>query len=98
MPDAVPQLPDAQYSLPCAVGRLYDRTILSSDALRPLADSWCDLATANLLRAGAIVRPLRVDADVRRLTMATDIDAATTPGSSSSDESLSWDSDSASEP
>ena len=39
MPAAVPELPDEQYSLPEAVGRLFDSTVLSSDALRPLADA-----------------------------------------------------------
>ena len=40
MPEVVPVLPDAQYSLPEAVGRLFDCTILSRDALRQLADAW----------------------------------------------------------
>ena len=39
MPAAVPELPDEQYSLPEAVTRLFDSTVLSSDALRPLADA-----------------------------------------------------------
>ena len=64
MPTAVPDLPPEQYALPEALGRLYDCTILSSDSLRPLADSWCSLARGNLLRAGATVRPLRAAADV----------------------------------
>ena len=36
-------LPEEQYALPEAVGRLFDSTILSKDALRPLADAWCRL-------------------------------------------------------
>ena len=59
MPESVSVPPEAQYSLPKAVGRLYYCTILSSDALRPLADAWCQLAMCSLLRAGAVVSPLR---------------------------------------
>ena len=69
MPAVVPVLPDAQYALPEALGRLFDRTVLSRDALRPLADVWCRLAEGNLLRAGAVVRPLR-KAAVDRLVEA----------------------------
>jgi hypothetical protein len=72
MPAAVPVLPDAQYSLPEAVGRLFDRTVLSRDALRPLADAWCRLSEGNLLRAGAVVRPLRAAA-VARLALVGDL-------------------------
>jgi hypothetical protein len=75
MPDDVPQLPDAQYSLPEAVGRLFDCTILSGDALRTPADMWCRLAMGNLLRAGAVVRPMRAAVD-RRLGVATGVAAA----------------------
>ena len=53
------QLPDAQYSHAEAVGRLFDCTILSGDALRTPADMWCRLAMGNLLRASAVVRPMR---------------------------------------
>ena len=67
MPRAVPTLPDVQYSLPEAVGRLFDSTILSTDALRPLADDWCRLSEGNLLRAGALIRPLREAANVQRV-------------------------------
>ena len=68
MPESLPLLPAAQYSLPEAVGRLYDCTILSSDhdALRPLADAWCQLAMGNLLRVGSVVSPLRTAADAKR--------------------------------
>ena len=62
----VPNLADTQYALPQAVGRLYDTTIISSDALRPLADMWCKFALDKLLSAGGIVRPLRAVADARR--------------------------------
>ena len=49
MPVTAPVLPDEQYSLPEAVGCLFDSTVLSRDALRPLADSWCRLSEGNLL-------------------------------------------------
>ena len=52
---ALPVLPEEQYSLPEAVERLPDSTILSNDALRPLADAWCRLSEGNLLRAGSTV-------------------------------------------
>jgi len=57
-PAGVPEFTDAQFGLPGAVGQLFDRTILASDALRPLADAWCRHAKACLLRVGRIVRPL----------------------------------------
>ena len=37
-------LPDEQYSLPEAVGQLFDATILSNDARHILADDWCRLS------------------------------------------------------
>lgn len=70
MPAVVPVLPDEQYSLPEAVGRLFDSTVLSRDALRPLADAWCRLSEGNLLRAGAIIRPLRAAACARLALLA----------------------------
>jgi hypothetical protein len=90
MPDDVPQLPDAQYSLPEAVGRLFDCTVLASDALRPSADLWCRLAMGNLLRAGAVVRPLRAAASqqpsaaagVAATVPAVNDNASTSSGSS----------------
>jgi hypothetical protein len=94
MPVFVPVLPDAQYSLPCAMGRLFDKTVLSNDALRPMADSWCSLATANLLRAGAIVRPLRMAADLRRLSIGTASNDAASTSNSSDESASSTDSDS----
>jgi hypothetical protein len=36
----LPTLPASQYSLPLAVGKLFDATVLSRDALRPLADEF----------------------------------------------------------
>ena len=81
MPAAIPELPGAQYSLPEAVGRLFDRTILSRDALRPLADAWCRLSVGNLLRAGAIVRPLRAAACARLALLAEDAPADDGAGS-----------------
>ena len=72
----LPVLPEEQYSLPEAVGRLFDSTILSNlnDALRPgpLADAWCRLAEGNLLRtlAGVTVRQRKSGGQLRmqRLT------------------------------
>ena len=84
MPESVPVLPEVQYSLPEAVGRLYDNTILSSDALRPLADAWCQLAMRNLLRAGSVVSPLRTAADARRAIAGYDDDDASSVASTSS--------------
>jgi len=97
MPARMPMLPDVQYLLPEAVGRLFDSTILSNDALRPLADDWCRISEGNLLRAGAAIRPLRVAANVRRAIVGntddddddeeelrTDEDAVTESGFSSS--------------
>ena len=86
MPEVVSVMPDAQYSLPEAVGRLFDRTVLSRDVLRPLADAWCRLSKGNLLHAGAVVRPLRAAA-VARLVLVGDNapahdNAATSAGSS----------------
>ena len=43
-------------------GWLFDRTALKRDALRPLTDSWCRLSDGELVRAGAVVRPLRAAA------------------------------------
>ena len=74
----LPVLPEEQYSLPEAVGRLFYSTILSNlnDALRPgpLADAWCRLSEGNLLRAlaGATVRPLRAAAEERRSIAAAE--------------------------
>lgn len=70
MPTEVPVLPDVEYSLPEAVGRLFDCTVLSNDALRPLADAWCQLSEGNLLRAGAVIRPLRETVDAQRAAAA----------------------------
>lgn len=89
MPIAVPELPDAEYTLPVAMGRLFDSTILSNSALRPLADAWCKMATVNLLRAGAVVRPLRAAADALAaqrvgLSVSTGEDAETSSAVSSS--------------
>ena len=74
-------LPDEQYSLPEAVGQLFDATIPSNDALRILADDWCRLSQSNLLRAGALVRPLREAVNARRTkegnTEDVDVEART---------------------
>ena len=62
---ASPVLPAAQYSLPLAVGKLFDATVLSSDALRPLADEWCRRVVACLRTVGSVVTPLRTAAEER---------------------------------
>ena len=62
----LPVLPDAEFSLPELVGKMYDCTILPGDALRPLADAWCKFAESNLFRAGRAVRPLRVAVETAR--------------------------------
>jgi hypothetical protein len=69
-PVEVPVLSDANYALPDALGRLFDATVLSNDALRPLADAWCDFAYSNLLRIGKAVRPLRDDAEEAKTSSA----------------------------
>ena len=66
----MPVLPDEQYLLPEAVGQLFEATILSNDTLRILADDWCRLSQGNLLRAGALVRPLREAVNARRIRRA----------------------------
>jgi hypothetical protein len=63
---ASPVLPDAQYSLPRAMGRVFDATVLSNDALRPLADDWCRHTVVALRIAGGVVCPLRTAAEERR--------------------------------
>ena len=65
---ASPALPDSesQYSLPRAVGRLFDATVLTHDALRPLADDWCRRSVQALRAIGEVVCPLRTAAEERR--------------------------------
>jgi len=95
MPDKVPELPPAQYSLPEALGRLYDSTILSSDSLRPLGDYWCSFAIGKLLCAGAIIRPLRAATDTllqspsvaQQQPAVDDVSESGSIGSESDDES-----------
>jgi hypothetical protein len=60
MPAVLPALSDQQYRLPELVGRMYDSVILTGHALRSLEDAWCEYARRSLLRAGALVHPLRV--------------------------------------
>jgi hypothetical protein len=61
-----PVLPAAQYSLPLAMGRVFDATVLSNDALRPLADDWCRFSVRCLRAAGDVVCPLRSAAEANR--------------------------------
>ena len=63
---ASPVLPETQYSLPRALGRVFDKTVLTHDALRPLADAWCRRSVRALRAAGDIVCPLRTAAEERR--------------------------------
>jgi hypothetical protein len=63
---ASPALPASQYSLPRVVGRLFDATVLSHDALRPLADDWCRRSVQALRAVGEVVCPLRTAAEERR--------------------------------
>ena len=93
MPAEVPVLPDEQYALPEAVGRLFDRTVLSRDALRPLADAWCRLSEGNLLRAGAVVRPLRAAAVARLALVGEDAPADDDVGSAAGSFAPSSDSE-----
>ena len=97
MPKTIPKLPDSHYTLPLAMGKLFDCTILSNDALRPLADAWCDLATSNLLAIGRVVRPLRAAATLRLLAMESTNNASPDDCTSGSMTSSSTESDSDSE-
>ncbi len=45
---------------------MYDSVMLSSDALCSLEDTSCEYARRSLLRAGDVVRPLRVAAETAR--------------------------------
>ena len=63
---ASPVLSAEQLSLPKAMGRVFDATVLSNDALRPLADDWCRLAVRCLRAAGGVVCPLRTAAELSR--------------------------------
>ncbi len=60
-----PAQSDQQYQLPVLFGRMYDsfKFILSGDALRSLEDAWYEYARRSLIRAGAVVHPLRVAAE-----------------------------------
>ena len=66
MPVLMPAIAEAEYRLPELVGRLFDVTILSRDVLRPMADAWCSMAQGCLLRAGKLIRPLRLAAELKR--------------------------------
>jgi len=62
----LPELLDAQFSLPELVGQMFDCVILPGDAMRPVADGWCRFAEGQLSRLGRVVRPLRVAAETVR--------------------------------
>jgi hypothetical protein len=74
----LPALSDHQYQLPELIGRMYDSVILSGDALRSLEDAWREYARRSLLRAGAVVRSLRVAVETARTAAraAGDLDDA----------------------
>jgi hypothetical protein len=65
MPLEVPNLPEEQYRLPLLVGHMFDCTILAGNALRPIADQWCQHAMNGLMDcfAGRVVCPLREAAE-----------------------------------
>ncbi len=63
MPAVLPALSVQQYRLPEFVGRIHNSIILTGDALRSLDDTWCEYARRSLLRAGVVVRPLRLAAE-----------------------------------
>ena len=86
---AIPELADALYALPEALGHLFDTTVLSNDALRPLADAWCDLSYSNLLRVGKAIRPLREAANRRWATADNDAEEVRTSSAMSSASSVS---------
>ena len=62
----VPDLSDDHFLLPELVGAMFDRVVLSGDALRPVADAWCRHALDGLFQAGRVVRPLREVAERSR--------------------------------
>ena len=66
----LPVLSDAKFLLPelVRVGRMFDFKNLVS--LCPLADSWCRLAERSPMRAGSVLRLLRVAAEIARATQA----------------------------
>ena len=88
-PVAIPELSDALYALPEALGHLFDTTVLSNDALRPLADAWCDLSYSNLLRVGKAIRPLREAANRRWAIADNDAEEVRTSSAMSSASSVS---------
>jgi hypothetical protein len=57
--ELVPPLPEEQFSLPEAFGRLMDVTLLPNNALRRVANSWTRWSTQQLFKLGSVVRPLR---------------------------------------
>jgi hypothetical protein len=85
----IPELSDAHYALPEALGHLFDTTVLSNDVLRPLADAWCDLSYSNLLRVGKAIRPLREAANRRWATADNDAEEVRTSSAISSASSVS---------
>ena len=79
-----PALSAAESSLPLAMGKLFDATVLSSDALRPLADEWCRRVVCSLRAAGSVVTPLRAAAEERREHAKAARRAAATTGDGAS--------------
>ncbi len=98
----VPPLPDVQYSLPEAFGRLMEATLLPNNALRRTSNSWTRWSNQQLFKLGNVVRPLRAVKERERYAAAiaarSAANAAAAPedGSSqgdSSEESDAWDDD-----
>jgi hypothetical protein len=55
---ALPQLTDAQFSLPEAFGALMDTTTLPNNALRPLSTTWIRRCYNHILALGGVVSPM----------------------------------------
>ena len=72
MPAVVPVLREEQYSLSEAVGRLFDSTILSNDALRPLTGAWCSLSESACSAQALPSGPFRAAAGERRSIAAAE--------------------------
>lgn len=63
----LPTVPTQCFSLPEAVGLLFDETRLPPDALRKVANWWVRLSYRCLRKLGDVVRPLRNAAEAARL-------------------------------
>jgi hypothetical protein len=66
--EAVPVevLPDAVYTLPVAMGKLFDAIVLPNNDKRPLANEWVRWAHKALTAIGDTIRPMRSNAELVR--------------------------------